>query len=185
MSEQPLVELALKHFFQKLVAFVAWPSAIAVDKEKLLTLDSLDDRLTVHLKSDFIVQVAETPKVVVADEHVNGDARIGELGQLALQPYEALGNHRLVFEPKVEQVTHQVELFAVRTDTIKEAQQLALALLAVFERRNAQVEIGDEINGHQNLISALRRISSVMRVMSFGSTAFTALMTSSCVMVMV
>ena len=106
MSEQPLVELALKHLFQELVAFVSWPSAIAVDKEKLLALDSLDDRLTVHLKSDFVVQVAETPKVVVADEHVNGDAVVHEFGQLALQPYEALGNHCLVFEPKVEQVTH-------------------------------------------------------------------------------
>ena len=52
-------------------------------------------------------------------------------------------------------------------------------------KRDAQVEIGDEINGHQNLISTLRRMSSVMRVMSLGSTAFTALMTSSWVMVLI
>ena len=51
MSEQPLVELALKHLFQELVAFVSWPSAIAVDQKEFLAFDGLDDRLTVHLKS--------------------------------------------------------------------------------------------------------------------------------------
>ena len=121
---------------------------------------------------------------MVADEHVDGNACVGELGQLALQPDEASRNNGLIFKPKVEQVTHQVELFAVGTNAIKETQQFALSLLAVFERRNAQMKIGDEIDGHQNLISALRRMSSVMRVMSLGSTAFTALMTSSCVMVL-
>lgn len=122
---------------------------------------------------------------MVADEHVNGNARIGELGQLTLQPDETSRNHGLVLKPKVEEVTHQVELLAVETDHVEETQQLALAFLAILKRRNAQMKIGDEVDGHQNLISALRRMSSVIRVMSFGSTALTALMTSSWVMVTV
>ena len=122
---------------------------------------------------------------MVAYEQVDGDACVGELGQLALQPDESLGYHRLVLKPEVEQVSHQVKLLAVGTDAVKETQQLALAHLAVFERGDAQMEVGDEIDGHQNWIPFERRMSSVIRVMSLGSTAFTALMTSSCVMVMV
>ena len=47
MPEQPLVELAFKHFLQELVAFVAWPSAVTVDQKELLAFDGLDDRFTV------------------------------------------------------------------------------------------------------------------------------------------
>ena len=95
------------------------------------------------------------------------------------------GNHGLVLKPEVEQIAHQVELLAVGTDAVKEAQQLTFALLAVLKRRDAQMEVGDEINGHQSWISDARRMSSVMSVTSFGPTAFTALMTSSWVMVVV
>ena len=70
---------------------------------------------------------------MVADEHVDGDARVSELGQFALQTDKASRNHSLILEPEVEQVTHQVELLAVGTDAIEETQQLALALLAVFD----------------------------------------------------
>ena len=181
--EQELVEITFKDLLQKFVAVVSWTSAIAVDQKELLAFDGLDDRLAMHLKPQFVVQVTETPKVVVADEHVHRNARIGELGQLALQPDEALGNHGLILKPKIEEVTHKVKLLAVGTNHVQEAQQLALALLAVLQRGNAQMKVGDEIDGHQNWISFERRMSSVIRVMSLGSTAFTALMTSSCVMV--
>ena len=55
MSEQPLVELALKHFFQELVAIVSWPLAIAVDQKELLAFDVLDNGLAVHLKPKLVM----------------------------------------------------------------------------------------------------------------------------------
>ena len=179
-AEQPLVEFAFKHTFQELVAFVARSFAVAVDEEEFLAFDGFDDGLAMQFDADFIMQIAEAPQVVVADEQVYRDARIGELGQFALHSDEASRNHGFVFKPEVEEVAHQVKLLAVGTNHVEEAQQLALTLVAVFQRGNAQMEIGDEVNGHQNLISVERRMSSVIRVISFGSTAFTALMTSSC-----
>ncbi len=67
---------------------------------------AVDDAEAVQFNPDFVMQVAETPKVVVADEQMHGNARIGKLGQFALQPDETLGNHGLVLKPKVEQVAH-------------------------------------------------------------------------------
>ena len=181
--EQELVELTFKHFFQELVAFVAGAASVAVDEEELLSFDGLDDGFTVQLNPQLVMQISEAPKVVVADEQMHRNACISELGQLALKPDKPFGNHGLVLKPEVEQVAHQVKFFAVGTDAVKETQKFLFALLAVLKRGNAQVEIRDEINGHQRLISDARRMSSVMRVTSFGSTALTALMTSSWVMV--
>ena len=180
--EQPLVRLELEHFFQELVATVAGTSAVAVDQKELLAFDGLDDRFTMQFNAQFVMQIAKTPQIVVADEQMDGNARIGELGQLALQSHKTFGNHGLVFKPKVEKITHQVEFLAVGTNHVQKTQEFPFALVAALKRGDAQMEVGDEIDGHQNLISALRRISSVMRVMSFGSTACTALMTSSWVM---
>ena len=131
--EQELIELTFKDLLQKFVAVVSWTSAIAMDQKELLAFNRLDDRLAVHLKTQFVVQVTETPKVVVADEHVHRNARIGKLSQLALQSDKASGNHRLVLKPKIKKVTHQVKFLAVGTNHVQEAQQLALALLAVLK----------------------------------------------------
>ena len=43
---------------------------------------------------------------MVADEHVDGDARVSEFGQLALQTDKASRDNGLILEPEVEQVTH-------------------------------------------------------------------------------
>ncbi len=58
---------------------------------------------------------------MVPDEHVYRNARISELGQLALQPDEAFGNHGLVLKPKVEQVAHQVKFLTVGMNHVQKA----------------------------------------------------------------
>ena len=185
VAEQPLVDLVRKYLLQELVAFVAGPIAVAVDHKELLAFQNKDLWLTVELDAQLVVEIAEAPQVVVADEQMDGDAAIGKLGQLALDAGKPFGNHRFVFEPEVEQVAHQEQLLTVVLDGAEKPQQLQFTLMAVLKGGDAQMEVGDEIDGHQNWISVLRRMSSVMRVMSLGSTALTALMTSSWVMVLV
>ena len=54
-------------------------------------------------------EVAEHPHVVVAGEEGNGQARVGQLGQLALQAAEAPRNGVAVLKPEVENVAQQVD----------------------------------------------------------------------------
>ena len=79
-----MVELALKNLFQKFISFVAWASAVAVDEKELPAFDGLDGRFAVQLNPQLVMQIAEAPEVVIADKHVYGNARIGELGQFTL-----------------------------------------------------------------------------------------------------
>ena len=94
-----------------------------------------------QLYAQLIVQVAESPKVVVAYEEMDGYACIGELGQFALQSDKTFGNNSLVFKPKVEHVAHYVKFLAFVTYRVEQTQQLEFALVAVFQRRYPQMEI--------------------------------------------
>ena len=148
VAEQPLVDLVRKYLLQELVAFVAGPIAVAVDHKELLAFQNKDLWLTVELDAQLVVEVAKAPQVVVADEHVDGDAGIGKLGQLALDAGEAPGNHGLVLEPEVEQVTHQKQHLTVGAYLVEKLQEFPFTLLAVLHGGDPKVKVRDEIDGH-------------------------------------
>ena len=68
---------------------------------------------------------------------MHGDASVSELSQFALDAHESPWDHRLVFEPKVEQVAHQEQFLAVGFDAVEKPQQLQLPLVAVLKRGDA------------------------------------------------
>ena len=62
----------------------------------------------VHGQAQLRLKVAERPEIVVAYVEMDGNTRIGDPGQSALNADAALGNGALVFEPEIEQIPHDV-----------------------------------------------------------------------------
>ena len=59
------------------------------------------------LNATLLLQIVATPHVVIADEEVDLNATIRELGQLAQHAHESFGDYPAIFKPKVEDVAHQ------------------------------------------------------------------------------
>lgn len=99
-------EGAFKDFFQKLVAVITWPEAVAVRYQKPLGLGGRfyfkNSRFAQHPRADFLLKVVEHPDVVVARKNDNLNARVGKFGQFAQQAHVAARHHLAVFKPKVE-----------------------------------------------------------------------------------
>lgn len=143
-TKQPLAQRMHEHLFHSLVAFVVWPEAVAVTNKKSFSVYLAPNRLFENRYPELLLKVAEHPQIVIARESKNGHASIAQLGQFAKQTAETLRNHRLVFEPEFEQITHQVNSLRIGSHHIKPAHHLSLAFGACQPRIRAQVKIGSE-----------------------------------------
>ena len=93
----------------------------------------------VHL----VLQVVEQPHVVVADEEVQLDAFVGQLGHAPQQPHVAFGHHVAVGEPKVEHVAEEHHHGGILLYAVQQLAELLFALQRVVA--GTQVGVGDEV----------------------------------------
>ena len=108
-SEERLAYGRCEHAFEATVARVSWPQAISVSHQAGQAIPCANDGLTVDVHSQFFLEVTKRPHVVVSDVKMNGQAGVREFGDGAHQANATLGHSTLVFKPKIEQVSHQVE----------------------------------------------------------------------------
>ena len=64
--------------------------------------------LMVDCDATFDWEIVENPNIMVSSEKMDRDTAVGDFGQFTQESGESAGHHRLVFEPEVENVTHQV-----------------------------------------------------------------------------
>lgn len=85
---------------------------------KPLGINGDDLWLMVHGNAAFDWEIVKNPDVVVPCEKMNRYAAVGDLGKFTQETGESAWNHRFVFEPEVEDVTHQVNCMGIAFDLI-------------------------------------------------------------------
>ena len=125
---------------------VAGAKAIAVADEKRLAAQQIGLRQAMHGNAQFVGEVVAHPHIVVAGEEGDGQARIGEFGELSLKPDEPLRNGVPVFKPEIEHVAHQKQRGGIGLNLIEPAHHGLFAFTAEGGRRGAKVKIGGKID---------------------------------------
>lgn len=80
---------------------------------------------------EFFREVIEHPHIVITGKEDHRNAGVGKLGQFALQPDKSLWNGMVILEPKIKDVTHQVNAVRFVPDRIQPSHNSSLTRQAV------------------------------------------------------
>ena len=149
-AQRPRAEYRIEEFEHGLSVDV---HVVAVGDEDVFTVQAELLRRGIDLDAAFAGEVIADPHVVVSRKEYHPDTPVGQFGQLAERPHEALGHHAPVFEPEVEDVAHQENRLRILRRIVEPAHEAPFGLLRKRLAACAQVDIRCEIV-HQRVSSS-------------------------------
>ena len=146
-----------KNAFESLVADVTRSDAITMSNHTSHAVIITDNRFAVQRYPQLIFEITEAPEIVVTHMVVDGNAGICNACDGTEQSHATLGNRVLVFEPKIKDIAHEVNLsrraglctsfsFCCILQPFNEAQFACPALAGIG---GTKVQIGGEVNAMQ------------------------------------
>ena len=128
-----------------------WPKRIAQSgcssHEK--SQRSVRERNTVF-DAAFAGEVVADPHIMVSGKKDDPHAPVGQLGQLAQRPHEALRHDLAVFEPEVEKVADQKYRLRILRRIVEPSHETAFGFPGERLAACAQMDVGCEIMVHKS-----------------------------------
>jgi len=148
-GKHPLTQFVVKNTTQEAEGTAGIAQPIAMPEEEQLIGEFDSDGLVVHDHATLLLEVVLDPDVVVAGKEMHLDTVVGEFADLAQQTRKTLGHAMLIFEPKVEDVTQEIDSLCLVLDLIEETHQATFLLTGMRNGQTAQVGIGEKVDVFQ------------------------------------
>ena len=156
-SERLRAETAVHKFQHRLPVDL---HVVAVGHENPASGERQQLRRGVYLHAAFAREVIPDPHVVISREEDHADAAIGQFGEFAQRAHEALRHHPPVFEPEVENVTHEKNRLRITRRSIKPRHEPPFERPGRCVIARSQVYVGGEVDHHRVSSSSFRSSSS-------------------------
>ena len=117
-GKHALAKAVAEHGTQETELAVGVAQTVAVRQHEHLVAHLHRHRLGVQRHAAFLHQVIAAPDVVVARKEVHLHAPVGQFAELPEKTCVATGHHRLVFIPKIKDVSQQVDRRSLILDTV-------------------------------------------------------------------
>ena len=149
-AQRPRAEYRIEEFEHRLSVDV---HVVAVGDEDVFTVQAELLRRGMYLDAALAGEVIADPHVVVAREEDHPHAPVGQFGQLAQRPHEALGDHTPVFEPEIEDVPDQKDRLRIPGRVVEPRHEASFDRPCRRGIAGSQVDVGCEII-HDSILSA-------------------------------
>ena len=107
-------------------------------------------RRSVDFDAAFAGEVVADPHIMVSGKKDDPHAPVGQLGQLAQRPHEALRHDLAVFEPEVEKVADQKYRLRILRRIVEPSHETAFGFPGERLAACAQMDVGCEIMVHKS-----------------------------------
>ena len=149
-SQRPRTENAVQKLEHRLPVDL---HVVTVGDEDFFAREGHHLRCGVNLQPALAREVVADPHVVVAREEDHPHAPVGQFGQLAQRPHEALGDHTAVFEPEIEDVPDQKDRLRIPGRVVEPRHEASFDRPCRRGIAGSQVDVGCEII-HDSILSA-------------------------------
>ena len=96
------------------------------------------------MNAEFLCEEVAHPHIVVACEEVYFCAALAQGDELGEEMKEAFGHDGMVFEPKIEDIAHEVEGLGLFGDAVQPLADAFFALAARLPVGRAEMKVGGE-----------------------------------------
>ena len=155
LLEKHLQKPVVKQSFEPLVTPISRAESVTVADVATQPVPFSDHGCGMYPQTQFLLQIAEGPEIVVARVEMDGQSLVCQPGDGPHQTAAPPRYHVAVFVPKVEQVAHEVDLSRGETSGMASSgrsifqplDEKTLPCPARCEGGAAEVEVGSEVNG--------------------------------------
>ena len=125
-------------------------SLSTVGDKEMIAVQAEPLRRSVDFDTAFAGEVVADPHIMVSGKKDDPHAPVGQLGQLAQRPHEALRHDLAVFEPEVEKVADQKYRLRILRRIVEPSHETAFGFPGERLTACAQMDVGCEIMVHKS-----------------------------------
>ena len=146
-AQRPRTKYGVEQFEHRLSVDL---HVVAVGDKEMFAVQAEPLRRSVDFDAAFAGEVVADPHIMVSGKKDDPHAPVGQLGQLAQRPHEALRHDLAVFEPEVEKVSDQKYRLRILRRIVEPSHETAFGFPSERLTACAQMDVGCEIMVHKS-----------------------------------
>src|ERR1051326_4654848 len=142
---EPDAEAIVDDLLENPVSCILCGQSVTVVNEHFLAIYKNIERRVISSHSQLFPEIIPYPEIVIPDQVVHGHTAPDKFIQRREDPVKALRNDSPVFDPRIEEITHDEELACILPDRSEECDQAIFLRPLFLFRPEPQVRIGYEV----------------------------------------